>query len=258
MTLEQFLPAGDARRALRTFQKLVRHDVSQWALTGGLAIETHQGRLGGEPCIRFLNDLDFITSAFDCIPDSLAEDFLFRHIHPLDPPGKTILQCADPDTGVRIDVFRTDGATMSRTSTVGFPGGTIRLISLEDLVARTARLALDLAEGVSVPSKHAYDFLRLIELVDPSEVETAWQDHRRSHHPVSFAETSRQLLTLIPANQNLLITPDYSKEATGVCARCAPTGAFRLADQKVLLCPLVLLCYKLFLYRLRIAPGAVS
>jgi len=230
---ERFLSAEDASRAWRTFRKLARHDVSHWALTGGFAIEFHRWQVRSAPYIRALNDLDFIASSFDGIPDTVAEDFLFRHIHPLDPPGRTMMQCVDPDTAVRIDVFRANGATMSRASRVDLPVGTIRLISVEDLVARTARLVLDLAEGVPVPAKHARDFLGLLELVDPPEVEAAWQDHRRSQHPASFAETSRRLQDLIPASQKLLINPDYSKDATEVCERCAPTAVFRLADPAV-------------------------
>ena len=235
MILERFLSAEDASRAQCALRTLSRHDISRWALTGGFALEIHRWRLGAEPYVRDLNDLDFIAGSFDCIPDTLAEDFLFRHIHPLDPPGKTMLQCVDPQTAVRMDVFRANGATMSRTTRVDLAGDTIQLISLEDLVARTARLALDLAEGVCVPAKHVRDFLRLAELLDPTEVETAWQDHRRPHHPVSFAEALRQLQDLIPASQNLMITPDYSLDATEVCDRCAPTAAFHLADPRVVI-----------------------
>jgi hypothetical protein len=235
MTPERFLSAENDSRVWSTFRKLARHDVSRWALTGGLAIEAHLARLGAKQSVRALNDLDFITESFDCIPDTLAGDFLFRHIHPLDPPGKTLLQCVDPDSAMRIDVFRVNGATLKRTSTLPFPGGTMRLISLEDLAARTARLALDLAEGVAVPAKHARDFLRLAELVKPAAAERAWQDHRKPQHPSSFREASRQLCELIPASQSLLINPDYSKDANQVCKRCVPTGVFRLADPKVVL-----------------------
>jgi len=218
---------------LRSFRKLARHDISRWALTGGFAIEIHRQRLGCEPRTRALNDLDFIAGSFDCIPDTLARDFLFRHIHPFDRPGKTILQAIDSDTVVRIDVFRAYGATMQRASSMELPAGTVQLISLEDLVARIARLVLDLAEGVSVPAKHAVDFIRLAGLVDPLQVESAWPDHRRPQHPTSFAETTRLLHRLIPARQHLLITTDYSKDATEECGRCAPTAAFHLADPSV-------------------------
>jgi hypothetical protein len=206
-----------------------------WALTGGVAIEIHGLRLGCDAGIRALNDLDFIADSFAGIPDTLSGDFLFRHIHPSDPPGKTMLQAIDADTALRIDVFRAYGATMKRTSLLDFPGGPIQLVSPEDLVARTARLALDLAEGAFVPTKHAVDFTRLVVLVDSSKVENIWPDHRRPQHPASFAETVRILRNLIPARQDLLITPDYSKDATEICGRCAQTAAFRLADPNVVL-----------------------
>jgi len=72
--------------------------------------------------------------------------------------------------------------------------------------------------------------MRLVELVDPSKMESIWPDHRKPRHPASFPETVQILENLIPARQHLLITPDYSKDATENCGRCAPTAAFRLAD----------------------------
>jgi hypothetical protein len=137
------------------------------------------GRRGGLPAsTRALNDLDFIAEGFDSIPTTLAYDFLFRHVHPLDPPGNTLLQFVDADTAMRIDLFRANGATMSRNICANLPSGSIQIVSLEDLVARTAKLVLDLAEGVPVPSKHADDYLRLAKLVDHSHVEAVWKDHR--------------------------------------------------------------------------------
>src|SRR6185437_14715298 len=184
---------------------------------------------------RALNDIDFVTDSFDCIPESLADDFLFGHVHPFDPPGKTILQFIDPETALRVDVFRAYGATMDRASKLALPSGTLQLLSMEDLAARTARLVFDLANEVPTPSKHATDFLRLAALVDPDNVETAWLDHRKPEHPLSFNETNRLLQHLIPARQNLLITPSYAKDAGEVCPRCRSTSAFRLADPKVIL-----------------------
>lgn len=89
---------------------------------------------------------------------------------------------------------------------------------------------MDLAEGAFIPAKHAFDFMRLVELVGPSKVESIWQDHRKPRHPASFLETIQILRNLIPARQHLLIAPDYSKDVTENCGRCAPTAAFRLAD----------------------------
>jgi len=232
---QEFLSVADAERALYAFRKLARHEIGLWAVTGGFAVEIHHWRLG-RPCSpRSLNDIDFIASSFAQIHHTLADDFLFRHIHPMGPPGKTMLQLIDPESALRIDVFRASGATMDRAFQQDLQSGTFKLVSIEDLAAREARLTLDLAQHVPVPSKHAQDFLRLIELVDDAEVEPAWQDHRNPQHPVTFAETKRLLQDLIPAHPELLITPSYSNNTEEICTRCNSTSAFQLADPKVVL-----------------------
>jgi hypothetical protein len=233
--IQRFLSAADSDRALRTFHKLAHHEIRDWAITGGLAIELHSLRLRCQPSVRALNDLDFVVSAFDCIPATLGDDFLFRHIHPLDPPGKTILQLIDPDSALRIDVFSAHGAIMRRATRIALGFGAFQVISLEDLVARAARLTLDIVEGVSVQSKHAIDFLRLAALADAEEVEAAWQDHRKPTHPATFKDASSLLHDLIPGRQECLIAPDYSKDIGEVCPRCMPTAAFHLADPNVVL-----------------------
>jgi hypothetical protein len=159
---------------------------------------------------------------------------MFRHVHLFDPPGKTLLQLVDADSAMRIDVFRTYGGTLSRSSELDLPMGMVRLIRLEDLIARLARLALDLAEQVPTPAKHTVDFLRLAQLVNATAVEAAWQDHRRPTHPNSFRETSALLHTLIATRSDFLITPEYSKDSEAVCMRCVNTDGFRLADPAVL------------------------
>jgi hypothetical protein len=228
-----FLSAADAARAARTLRKLAPHDIRNWALAGGMAMEIHS--LARRPSTRALNDLDFVAPSFDSIPGSLANDFLFRHVHPLDPPGKLILQFIDPDTALRIDVFRAYGEIMRRTIGVDLPCGSMQLVSLVDLVARAARLVLDLADGVPVPAKHARDYLRLVELADPAEVETAWQDHRRPPQPATFCEARGALRNLIAARANLLITPEYSQNTAEICSRCAHNAAFPVADPKAVL-----------------------
>src|SRR5216683_3886183 len=149
--LPLFLSVADANRALRTFRKLGHHDIHGWALTGGLAVEVHRLRRGFQPSLRALNDIDFIAESFDGIPETLGDDFLFRHIHPCDPPNRTMLQLVDAEGKLRIDVFRSYGDTMCRTCNLDLSGCMIKVISLEDLTARTARLALDLAGGVPTP-----------------------------------------------------------------------------------------------------------
>ncbi len=233
--LQQFLSVADEARASRTLGKLKQHDIRDWALAGGLALEVHRINRGCKASVRALNDIDFIAESFDAIPETLADDFLFRHVHPFDPPGKTLLQSIDRESALRVDLFRGYGGEMQRTSVADLPFGTMRILSFEDLVARTARLALDLAKGDRTPSVHVRDFLRLAELVDPVEMETVWLDHRKVWHPPTFAEANALLKELIPARRHLLILRDYSKDVRAVCPRCKGTAALRLADPKVVL-----------------------
>ena len=152
----------------------------RWALTGGLAVEIHRLRLGCDPSPRALNDIDFFAGCVPLHPESLTEDFLFRHIHPLDPPGKTMAQLADPHSAVRVDVFRAYGAAMSRTSRLRIAGsaGPARFPRRpgREIGAVGARCC---RQRAPVPSKHARDFLRLVELGAPAAVEAAWRDHRK-------------------------------------------------------------------------------
>jgi hypothetical protein len=154
----------------------------------------------GRPAsIRTLNDLDFIAEGFECAPPTLAGDFLFRHVHLLDPQGKTLLQFIDADTRMRIDLFRASGAIMNRNICVNLPSGPIQIVSVEDLAARTAKLVLDLAEG-----------------------------HLKPKHALTFQETNAVLQHLIPSCSDLLISPEYSEHIAQVCLRCMPTPAFQL------------------------------
>jgi hypothetical protein len=229
------LSAADAARAERVLHKLSRHGLGNWALTGGLAYELHSQILGLDCSERALNDLDFITGAFDCIPGTLSQDFLFRHIHPVAPPGKTLLQLIDQDAALRIDIFRCCGETMKRAIRVDLPFGPLQVVSLEDLVARAARLLLDLAAGVPVASKHARDYLRFVKVTSSMKMESVWQDHRKPMHPTTFRETNGQLQDLIPRCDSLLISPQYSQDPNQACPQCEPTDAFQLADPKVVL-----------------------
>jgi len=233
--MQRFLSSGDSARVFNTLRKLALHDVSRWALVGGLAVELHCLRSGHPQAIRHLSDIDFIAPAFESIPGTLARDFLFRHVHPFDPPGKTMMQLIDADTSLRVDVFRAEERIMSRAMSVDAPSGPLRHISVEDLLAHEARLLLDLDARAPVAAKHANDYVRLAELVESSNMKIAWQDHRKPTHPLTFGETDTLIKRLITTRRDLLISPDYSKDAAEICRRCVPTPPFQLADPTVVL-----------------------
>ena len=235
MPLELFLKDSDCARVAKTLRNLSNHDISRWALTGGFAIEVHIRLRGGEPRLRPLHDIDFITRSFESIPASLGQAFLLRHVHPFDPPAKNILQAVDPETEVRIDVFRAYGREMDRIlpreiATLSFP-----IVSLQDLVARHARLNWDLMEGKPIAPKYAQDFLRLMEFVTTEEIEPIWREHRKPQSPATFAETARLLRPTIASRPDLLVPPMYSTNVDEVCPRCQGTNAFPLADPRQVL-----------------------
>jgi hypothetical protein len=230
MIFRGFLADHDLDRAERTFRKLAGHDISGWALTGGFATELHIAQRGTSQSIRTLRDIDFIVDSFDCIPESLGGDFLLRHVHPLDPPGKTLLQCVDPETKVRVDVFRAYGSVMERVSPADRSTGFPSIISLQDLTARTARLIWDLSANVPIAPKYAKDFLRLLAIVKTDAVEVAWKEHKKPHAPKSFSDAAIELRRLIESRPDLLVTPAHSLDVKALCERCRGTEVLPLAD----------------------------
>jgi hypothetical protein len=228
--LQHFLSIADSTRADAVLRRLAGHNIDGWALTGGVAVGLHSAASGTEPHGRSLNDLDFVTERFEAIPETLGRDFLFRHVHPYQQPGGTMMQLVDADARLRIDVFRAVGGTFKRASRIKLPVGEVTVVAVEDLIARTARLLLDLASGVPVPAKHAEDFLLLSTMLGGRDAQSAWCDHRKAHQPASFAEVRKILTALIPHQRDLLITPEYSQDVHARCERCVPSAVFPLAD----------------------------
>ncbi len=221
-----------ARRLARTLGLLAKHDVTHWALTGGTAIELHLGQMGAPTLVRPLHDLDFIAASFDCLPVSLGDLVISRHVHPHDPPAKTMLQAVDPDSSVRIDVFRAYGSEMNRAQKIELVQSVFHIVAFEDLVARHARLCCDLLRGRKLAPKYARDFLRMLDFARPWHIENVWQEHRKSDDPKSFWEAAASLREVIVERTDLLAPPMYSSDVHEVCPRCESTAAFQLADAR--------------------------
>lgn len=230
LRLNSLYELGDASRLSRTLQLLLGHDISRWALTGGTAIELHLRNLGAPSDPRPFHDVDFIAQGFDCLPATLGLVLLSRHVHPHDPPGKTMLQAVDPITSVRIDVFRAYGDEMERVTDIRLGDCRLKIVSLEDLVCRHARLCCDLLRDQPLAPKFARDFLRMAEFTQSSNIDNVWHDHRRSEDPVSFAEATALLRGVIATRGDLLTPAVYSTDFMDVCPRCESTAGFRLAD----------------------------
>jgi hypothetical protein len=230
MDFAAFLSREDAERAGCTLARLRTHSIEKLALTGGLAVELHRLRLGLPVEMRALNDMDFLVDSFDEIPKTLAGCLLFRHVHPHDPPGKILMQCVDPEGAVRVDIFRAYGNIGLRARPMELCSAALRVVSIEDLAARSARLCMDLASGGQVPAKHARDFLRMLPLVEVDAMDAIWQEHRKPNHPPSFAAAAMLLLDLISTRKDLQIVPQYSLDARARCSRCQESETFPLVQ----------------------------
>jgi hypothetical protein len=230
MELDAFFAPSDVPRLKETLRRLAAHDVSRWAVTGGVAIEMHIARSGGSPITRALHDIDFIAPSFEAIPQGLAQELLLRHVHPEDPPGKNMLQGVHPETAVRVDVFRAYGREIERLNPVTIAGLPFHVVSLQDLVARHTRLNWDLVAGRPVAPKYVRDFLRMIDFVTTEEVQAIWLEHRKSESPENFAEAARRVRREIQTRPDLLVDPVYSTDVTEVCTRCRVVERFPLAQ----------------------------
>jgi hypothetical protein len=232
MDINTFHEKDAGRRLSPTLGLLLRHDISRWALTGGTAIELHLRQMGAPPLVRPLHDLDFIAASFDCLPVSLGDSVISRHVHPYDPPAKTMLQAVDPDTSVRIDVFRAYGSEMQRAQKIELLQSVFQIVAFEDLVARHARLCCDLLRGQKLAPKYARDFLRMLDFARPPHIENVWREHRKPNDPESFCEAAASLRAAIVERADLLVPPVYSTDVDVVCPRCENTRAFRLGDAR--------------------------
>jgi len=174
--------------------------------------------------------MDFLVDSFGDIPRSLGRHFALRHVHPHDPPGKIIFQAVDPETALRIDLFRAYGAEMERLVPVDMHGLTLQMVSLQDLVARHARLNWDLVEGRSIDPKYARDLERMLDLVSTHEVEDIWQEHRPTTSPEEFGEALSRVREAIAARPELLVPPAYSTNPQEICPRCENSEELPLTD----------------------------
>jgi hypothetical protein len=143
-----------------------------------------------------------------------------------------MLQAVDPQTSVRIDVFRAYGAEVDRARTISLFGVALRMVAFEDLVARHARLCCDLLRHRPVAPKFARDFLRMAAFTPSATIEDVWQEHRKPDDPERFAETVVLLRAAIETGTDLLVQPVYSTDVDRVCPRCEPSPSFPLADAR--------------------------
>jgi hypothetical protein len=198
-------------------------------LTGGLAVDAQLRVHGRSVEQRVLNDIDFVVEDFASIPGSLAVSFLQHHVHPDASGGRTLMQLVDEPRAIRIDLFHALGSTLSRAATLDDETGELRVLSVEDLIARTTALVCGrLRRGQSIDVKHVTAFTRLVGLGRPEQLAVAWNDHRQLV-PGTLDSASREAALLLEAHPELVVVEEYSRSASP-CERCCEHGPFRPAS----------------------------
>jgi len=234
-TLDGYLSGDAIAQVQRVLHKFTRRGLCDFDLTGGLAVGMHRSLHNASGPPRALNDIDVVVDGFRDVPEILARDFLVLHVHPSAPSGKIVVQLADAEEAVRVDVISTRGATRMRSRLMDTALGTLRIVSVEDLAARAVAVLMDLARGKSAPSKFAELYFWLSPLMNAEKSESAWHDHRGDGDPPTFGEAHAIVRELVESRRELLVVPEYSRDLDANCPKCVETGVWRLSPKRQIL-----------------------
>jgi len=222
----ELLDPDAARRASAVVSALLATGCDG-ALTGGLAIEAQLARHSRPTARRPLKDLDVVVERFESLPPSLGARFLMNHVHPHAAAGKTLVQLVDREHALRVDLFRAFGATLSRAVTLDSEAGPLRVVSLEDLVARTTAHAARVLDGRPLEAKHARSFARLQGLGDARRLEESWRDHSQDVRG-ALSDVACACAQMLAARPDLIVQ-EGRYDRVRSCDRCENHGAFRVA-----------------------------
>lgn len=231
MKTQGFLAPEDFSLVRHTLDAMAACGFAAFAVTGSLALEMLKIGKGLPPTRRALNDLDLVIGSFGELPPSLADRFIFPHVHPDAAPGKILVQLVDPVAPLRVDVFRSRGNTLGRLQPSMLAGTAVRLVSLEDLAARNTAHLLSLGRGTPVARKHVRDLAGILDVIEARTMEMAWNDHRNDGDPQSFQEAVDLAMNLAMNNPGLLIEPEFGQADGSACPRCRSMGRLAPAPQ---------------------------
>jgi len=141
------------------------------------------------------------------------------------------MQLVDEPRAIRIDLFHALGRTLSRSAALDDETGELRVLSVEDLVARTTALVCGrLRRGQSIDVKHVTAFTRLFGLGQPEQLAVAWNDHHQQV-PGTLDAVSHEAARLLEAHPELVVVEEYSRDVSP-CERCCEHGPFRPASPR--------------------------
>jgi len=137
-------------------RKLLPHlDPQSVALAGSVALELALAARGAEHARAPVADIDLVADRLDAVNESVAAEFLVSHYHVAQPGvPKFLIQLADPESGLRVDVFPDTLGAVERACPAKIAGSELRILSLEDIFAHKIQTLSSASADRPIDPKH--------------------------------------------------------------------------------------------------------
>ncbi len=229
---ELFSAKEDARIYRDVIAKLASCFQTPLNLTGSTALKCHLLDYGIRQKKVALTDLDILVANASCLPESLNQDFLVAHFHPLSQPGRMLLQLVEKTSALRVDVFTPFSTTLdTRLVDVTLGDRLCKLVSVEDLAARLLAVIGAVLQHEPIDPKYVESFKMLKPLANTSTIDAIWKDYRKAHLAQAFEEATTLIQHYLESHPELLKKPVYNQDIHQSCSSCQVSQRFPLASR---------------------------
>lgn len=230
--LDTIISKEDNSRCQGSLSLLAKHIKGSLVITGGIATAWHcvqnKHQLEKQP----LNDIDIIVENISALPQSITEDFLVSHFHPLRERGKILLQLVEQKYKTRIDIFTPYSfSLMNRVKRADFSEITCKIVSAEDLTARLLAILYPVTNGRPCDPKYYGKFNLLYKFADLEIVRQVWLDYRKEDYLESFDLVVDAIHRYIAKDPNILCKDSYSQDLEESCPWCVYSDSFPLSPK---------------------------
>lgn len=217
---------------LGSISKLAKHLNQPVIFTGGIAIDWHLLSKGIHRQKKQFNDIDIVVDDLSGIRDSLSEDFLINHFHPLRGKGRILIQLVDAKYSTRIDIFTPTSATLrERLTDLTIGDLSCKVVSSEDILAKLLAVIYPLTKGECVDPKYLEHFNSLYSIADLKQEREIWLDYRKEDQPLDFDNAREAVYESVEARAELIKKPDYCQGVEFICHWCSESDLFPIADR---------------------------
>ena len=229
---ELFSASKDAITCRNVISKLAYHLQNPLVITGSVALKCHLFRYGISQQKTALTDLDILVANTSSLTESLNQDFLVAHFHPLSKQGRTLLQLVEKTSALRVDIFTPFSTTLdTRWVDVTLGDKLCKLVSVEDLAARLLTVMGSALQNEPVDPKYVKSFQTLRPLVNTSTIDTIWRNYRKTHLAPAFEKTATTVQQYLESHPDLLKKPIYNQDIHQRCSSCQLSKRFPLASR---------------------------